>query len=224
MRPYLSKGIPALSIPSCDPLEIDQINLQQETGPINLNSRFQNVKIHGLSQFRIRAVRIDAEKAKFRLRLWFPELHMVADYSVKGKFLMVPMVGNGKSTGNFCKATFFNQFSFFFYLFFCICTADVDAIASLKAEPYTKNGHEYLRIKDIFAEFNIGHASVHLDSLFNGNQELSDTLNQFLNQNWKAVTAEIKPELEEFISNFLNETTSSLFNRYPYEQLLPSKQ
>ncbi|XP_063709108.1 protein takeout-like [Culicoides brevitarsis] len=201
LRPYLSNGIPALSIPSVDPLEIPKISLQQDSGPINLNSRFENIKIHGLSHFRIRAVRIDPEKAKFRLRLWFPELHMVADYYVKGKFLMVPMVGNGKSTGNF---------------------SDVDAIASLKAERFNRDGREFLRIKDIFAEFNIGHASVRLDSLFNGNQELSDTLNQFLNQNWKAVTAEIKPELEEFISNFLNETTSNLFNRYPYEQLLPS--
>lgn len=111
MRPYLSKGIPELSIPSCDPLEIDRINLKQDSGPINLNSRFENIKIHGLSQFRIRAVRIDAEKAKFRLRLWFPELHMVADYYVKGKFLMVPMVGNGKSTGNFCKGLLCIHFS-----------------------------------------------------------------------------------------------------------------
>lgn len=91
----------------------------------------------------------------------------------------------------------------------------------MKAERFNRNGQEYLRIKDIFAEFNIGHASVHLDSLFNGNQELSDTLNKFLNENWRAVTAEVKPELEEFISKFLNETTSSLFNRYPYAQLLP---
>lgn len=106
LRPYLSKGIKELSIPSCDPLEIDKISLEQDSGPINLNSRFENIKIHGLSQFRIRAVRIDAQKAKFRLRLWFPELHMVADYYVKGKFLMVPMVGNGKSTGNFCELDF----------------------------------------------------------------------------------------------------------------------
>uniref|UniRef100_A0A336MQ09 CSON004043 protein n=1 Tax=Culicoides sonorensis TaxID=179676 RepID=A0A336MQ09_CULSO len=202
LRPYLSNGIPELSIPSVDPLEIDQINLEQDSGPINLNSRFDNIKMYGLSEFRIRAVRVDAEKAKFRLRLWFPELHMVADYYVKGKFLMVPMVGNGKSTGNF---------------------SDVDAIASLKAERFTRNGREYLKVKDIFAEFNIGHASVHLDSLFNGNQELSDTLNKFLNENWRAVTAEIKPELEDFISNLLNETTTTLFDRYPYEQLLPSK-
>lgn len=90
-------------MPSCEPLEIDSLALNQDTGPIHLKSKFENVKIYGLSQFRIRAVRIDAEKAKFRLRLWFPDLRMESDYHVKGKFLMVPMEGKGKSTGNFCK-------------------------------------------------------------------------------------------------------------------------
>lgn len=107
MRPYLSKGIPELTIPSCDPLEIKQISLHQDSGPININSQFENVKIYGLSTFRIRAVRIDVEKGKFRLRLWFPDLHMTADYYVKGKFLMVPMIGNGKATGNFSKYCIF---------------------------------------------------------------------------------------------------------------------
>lgn len=62
---------------------------------------------------------------------------------------------------------------------------------------------------------------MHLDQLINGNSELSDALNKFLNDNWRAVTAEIKPELEEFISKFLNETTNSLFDRYPCDQLFP---
>lgn len=96
-------GIPELAVPSCEPLTIDTLKLHQDNGPIHIKSKFENVKIYGLSQFRVRAVRIDAEKAKFRLRLWFPELHMESDYHVKGKFLMLPLEGRGTAIGNFCK-------------------------------------------------------------------------------------------------------------------------
>lgn len=192
-------GIPELGVPACEPLEINSLALNQASGPIHIKSNFKNVKLYGLSDFKIRAVRINVDKAKFRLRLWFPELYMNSDYHVKGKFLMVPLEGRGKAFGNF---------------------SDIDAVVSLKSDRILQGDKEFLKVKDIFAEFNIGYASIKLDNLFNNNQELTETLNSFLNENWQSMTSEVKPELEKFISKFLNESTCTLFEKYPYNQLI----
>jgi len=46
-----------------------------------------------------------------------------------------------------------------------------------------KNNEEYLKIKDMFVEFNIGGASVHLDDLFNGDPELGKNVFLYLQIN-----------------------------------------
>lgn len=46
-------------------------------------------------------------------------------------------------------------------------------------------------------------------------------MNTFLNENWKSVTAEIRPSIEESISDMLKEIANRLFEAYPINKLLP---
>lgn len=47
--------------------------------------------------------RIDPNKNKFRLKLWFSKLDMTGEYHIHGKILMMPLVGHGNCSGNFSK-------------------------------------------------------------------------------------------------------------------------
>lgn len=84
-----------------------------------------------------------------------------------------------------------------------------------------RNGTDYLNAEDIDVDFNIGNASVHLDNLFGGDEELGTVMNRFLNENWREITAEIRPALSSSIANILREIARRLYEIYPIQQILP---
>lgn len=91
----------------------------------------------------------------------------------------------------------------------------------MKADVVQINGKDHYKVYDIFVEFNIGGASVFLSNLFNGDEELGTTMNKFLNDYWKEVTAEMRPSLSKSIENILRAVTGRVFETYPLEQILP---
>lgn len=76
-------------------------------------------------------------------------------------------------------------------------------------------------MKDLFVEFNIGNASIHLDNLFNGDAELGATMNKFLNEHWRLIAGEMRPALEDAIGDLLFQVADKLFSKYPIRVLLP---
>lgn len=99
--------------------------------------------------------------------------------------------------------------------------ADVDATLTMTMN----NGSEVAHGKggkfgNIKVEFNIGNASVHLDNLFGGDHELGSMMNKFLNENWKEITAEIRPALGESIESILYGIANQLNEMYDLEKLL----
>lgn len=110
------------------------------------------------------------------------------------------------------------HFMLFFFFFFA---ADIDATVSMTADVVQNAGKDHYKINDIGVEFNIGGASVQLTNLFNGDEELGAAMNKFLNENWREVTAEIRPALAKAIEDILRAITSRLFDIYPLEEILP---
>lgn len=92
----------------------------------------------------------------------------------------------------------------------------------MKNSVVQRNGTEYLNAEDIDVDFNIGNASVHLDNLFGGDEELGTVMNRFLNENWREITAEIRPALSSSIANILREIARRLYEIYPIQQILPA--
>lgn len=145
-------------------------------------------------------VRADVESDKFRMKIWFPELVMRATYEIHGQLLMMPINGAGKAFGNF---------------------SDIDASLSLKLKRVERNGSDHYKVDFIFINFNIGAAKVQLDNLFN-DPELSKSTNVFINENWRMVTAELRPTLEKTISSILLEVADKFFEAYPIDKLMVS--
>lgn len=57
--------------------------------------------------------------------------------------------------------------------------ADIEATAIMQGERFSKRGKTYFNVKDFLVDFSIGHASVRLDNLFNGDQQLGKFKNIF---------------------------------------------
>lgn len=81
--------------------------------------------------------------------------------------------------------------------------------------------NKHLRVSDLFVDFNVGNADVQLDDLFNGDTELGEAMNHFLNENWRSVAAEMRPALEDAISRILHGMTDRFFEAYTMDQLFP---
>lgn len=127
---------------------------------------------------------------------------MKSDYSIVGKILMIPVSGRGKFTGNY---------------------TDIDTIVMIQGEQYTKSqtNKKHFRVVEFYVDFEIGNSSIHLENLFNGDKTLADAMNIFLNENWKIVTAEIKPVLENTISKLFKNFVNKIYDKYPLDILLP---
>lgn len=109
------------------------------------------------------------------------------------------------------------------FLLFFSTVADVDATLTMQMNKASGAEHgSNNRLGDIKVEFNIGGASVHLDNLFGGDPELGGLMNKFINQNWREITAEVRPALGESIERILYGIANQLNEMYGLEKLLDS--
>lgn len=197
LKPYLKGGIPALDVPPLDPLFVPFVNISQ-AGGVQINASFENITINGADRFRLRSVRVDTSTDKIRMKIWFPSLELRAIYELRGQLLMMPIHGRGGCYGNF---------------------SDIDGELRMKLSRFDKKGKQHFKVEFIQIDFTIGGATVDLDNLFNGDPTLSQTMNQFINENWRLVTAEIRPTLETTIASILMETADKFFDAYSISKL-----
>ncbi|KAI5693598.1 hypothetical protein M8J76_014354 [Diaphorina citri] len=200
LRTYLANGIPQLGLPPCEPLVIPELIMNQGSGAVNVQSIYRNITIFGPSAYLVKAVRLDLDKKRIRVKIELPRLQLNADYVINGRILMMPISGVGKSEGNY---------------------TDIAASLILQAEPFQAGGREHLHISQVFTDFSIGHASLYLSGLFDGDLELGRAMNEFLNENWRNVAAEMKPILEETIAELFRKYANVIFHKYSVDQLFP---
>ncbi|XP_066247839.1 protein takeout-like [Euwallacea similis] len=200
LRPLMAKGIPEFGIPSCEPLIIPQIVLDQGRGPVSIKSTYRNIEVFGPTKFFIKNAKIDIDKNRCKFKLFLPELTVKTNYTMSGKILMMPIVGSGLSFGNY---------------------TDIDAVVTMKANRIEKDGEQFFNIAECVIDFDIRDARLRFENLFNGNEELGDAINLFLNDNWKTVADEIKPVLEDRLAEIFKRFSNKIFHKYPIKTLFP---
>lgn len=100
-------------------------------------------------------------------------------------------------------------------------SADVDASVSMKhTKNESKNQPRKWAVDDVNVEFNIGSASIKLDNLFNGDLELGTMMNKFLNDNWREITAEIRPAIQQSIGQIILAIASGLHEMYSLDEFI----
>ena len=203
LKPYLKNGIKELQVPPCEPLHIKNIDIDQSSGPIYVHAKYKNISIFGGTNTVPKSIKLDFDKNRMRLKLYIPRLEMITNYNLDGKIMMLPIAGNGVGHGNF---------------------TDIDAIITLQMERYRNQDTRLIhqKVDDIYVDFEIGRATVHLENLFDGDATMSSAMNLFLNDNWRTVVAEIKPKLEETIGELIKNFMNNIFSVFPEDSLLPA--
>ncbi|XP_069702792.1 protein takeout-like [Periplaneta americana] len=192
----MKEGIPELGLMPLDPLVISNIKVEEGVGrPVTMSLNLKNATLHGLGNIDLSAVRADLDNRKLEFEASVPETHIDADYTMNGRFLVLPMNGEGKCSLNLTQ---------------------YNTTVKLHAEPLTKDDEVYWDV----TEFDVHVESLQLfqvrfENLFNGNKTLGDNTNRVLNENWKEFFEELRPTLHDTFGGLFKKLCNVIFHKVP---------
>lgn len=79
----------------------------------------------------------------------------------------------------------------------------------------------YVDYYKIDFEFNPAKMSLNFENLFDGDKTLGKSVNEFINENWREILAELKPSYEQVFSTVFKDTVHRVFSRIPVKNILP---
>lgn len=107
-------------------------------------------------------------------------------------------------------------------MFFFVSLENAELIEEWITDVVVKDGKEYLNIKEIKLDMKVVKLISHLRST-NNNKEINDVINKVMNDNWKEIFHEMKPDLEKTISDVILALIKPIFDEIPYEELFLPK-
>ncbi|XP_060809378.1 protein takeout-like [Amyelois transitella] len=189
--PKLATGLPEYGIPPSEPLVVPSLSIQQSTGPITVWSSYTDVTVRGPSTMKIKDVKVHSDEHKVVAKIYIPELRMKGNYDLSGNLMMLPIKGDGKFSAKY---------------------GDIDAVVTINLGRTPRhNGVDALSCEDLHVKFHLGYASMQLQNLFGGDDELGNTMNAFLNENWQKLAEELKTPMEEALRDFFKPLADHAF-------------
>ncbi|KAI5694042.1 hypothetical protein M8J75_009929 [Diaphorina citri] len=151
MFPFLAKGIPEIGMDPFEPLHIDYVGIKKGQGPVTLAGSFKNLIIHGPSNTTAVYTRFDLKRNKLDIGLFIPTIKVDATYDLKGKLLLLPLVGVGHAK---------------------LHLKNVSTNVATDIYFPKMAGEEVMVASSMKVNFSLTHMRVYLDNLFNGNKVL----------------------------------------------------
>ncbi|CAI6350439.1 unnamed protein product [Macrosiphum euphorbiae] len=202
IRPYISKGIPEMHILPLDPVTVPSVTLKQDSaGSVNFVALFTDLKGYGAKNFQMQTIKASFKNQSLEIDLNLPLFRIESRYEVNGKILILPIKGNGKFVGN-------------------VTNAEAKIKFDLKIVK-KKNNKNFIEIKPKKITLELGAVKLHFSNLFNGNKQLGDQTNRFINNNWKDLMKEIRPLLEDTVVTLVMGILKPVFETFSIDDLFP---
>ncbi|XP_017780964.1 PREDICTED: protein takeout-like [Nicrophorus vespilloides] len=193
IKPKLRGGIPELDVPAMEPLHLDAIRLRR-----GVQSNITDLKVFGASSFQILELKAHIPSNTFTFKLKIPRLEFGGKYELNMNLLFITLQGNGPIYGNF---------------------TDYAVDVFMKGNKIMQNGEEYLKFDKMKLNVRLGAAQLRLENLFNGDKFLGDATNAIVNDNIDIFINEIKPSLENALSEKLTDIANRITLRFTYKEL-----
>ncbi|XP_052737320.1 protein takeout-like [Bicyclus anynana] len=198
--PQLATGLPEYDIPPCEPLLVPSLAVQKTAGPVSITSSFSDVTVRGPSHMKVKHVDVVSKNHSLVATLHIPELRVKGDYSLKGQLLMLPIEGSGKFSAKY---------------------GDIDAIVTIVLGRTPRdNAADALACQSLDVKFHIGTATMELNNLFGGDDDLGNAMNKFLNENWENLVSELQTPMEEALRDFLKPLADHAFGTLDADDIL----
>ncbi|XP_076231190.1 take-out-like carrier protein [Calliopsis andreniformis] len=197
----LSGGLKNFKILPIEPLAVDSVKIGESQGSVALRQEYRNIKLHGLTKhLEVKNYHIDWDKCLLSSDSLNPQVDFVADYTIDGKVLLLPVRGSGKSN---------------------ITMYDLKTHNDIYCEKYQKNGETYLRIKKYVVKFSPKRVTLQFDNLFDGDSLLGEQMNRFINENSDLLFKELQAPYEETFGLVFTKISNDIFSRVPLNKVFP---
>ncbi|KAK9892733.1 hypothetical protein WA026_021924 [Henosepilachna vigintioctopunctata] len=195
---HLKSGAPDLTIASLEPLLIPSLTIGAGTGPVNVDQRFNDIKLHGLTGSKVLTGSADLENNVMFAQSITPVLRLEANYEMNGRILLLPIQGTG-----LCNITLINT-----------------AINhTLHTEMIQKKKKDFLNIKEYTVTLRPEKVIFHFDNLFNGDKRLGDEINRVMNENQEEVFADVRSGYERSFGLIFQDLANRVFSRVVIKDL-----
>lgn len=195
-----SKGFPDLGVPAMDPAKIPALAIDR-TGALAMSLSFSNSTHQGLGSTVVKSARVDPVAHVYNFSVVIPKYAVDGIYDVNGRVILLPITGHGKANITF---------------------TDIETEWSFTGQKATKDGQDYLKLTKLETSIHPDspkNVQVHFDGLFGGNKILGDTMNDFLNQNWKEIVKQLKPGVQASFDRRLLPVAQRFMENFPLKQL-----
>lgn len=109
-----------MQIPKWEPLVIPKAEL--DTGKA-FKATFENLKVYHAIDFQMKDLKVAIDENSIDLKIFFPKIKLVADYTMVGRILILELNGKGEGIGNLSKflishLNYVSLFNYYTLLFF----------------------------------------------------------------------------------------------------------
>ncbi|KAE8747378.1 hypothetical protein FOCC_FOCC005845 [Frankliniella occidentalis] len=195
-----AKGIPELNVPKLDPAVVPKLALERD-GALTMNLELVNSTHHGLSGVKVKTASVDPHKNVYNFTVLIPHYVVAGQYDISGRVILLPITGHGSANITFI---------------------DTEGSWTFQGEREIRDGESFLKLTSL--KTYISHDSpknvrIHFDGLFGGNKVLGDTMNHFMNENWKEITKQLKPSVQASFDRRLLPVAQRFLANFPLKQL-----
>lgn len=166
----------------------------------NLKSSFKDVIITGLTTSRVTKLMTDFEKFRMKSEIFTERLDLTGNYELDGQIIFLPITGEGHANISMHQMT-----------------SQHDMRGEYFVNP--EDGETYVNITNYRIKFKPKYVTFDFENLFNGDKVLGDTMNQFMNQNWKAVFNGLIPEYAKFFGSKFISVANNVFQKVPLKNI-----
>ena len=144
----------------------------------------------------------------------FAEITKKCHYQLNGRVLLLPIRGEGDSTIVLSK---FRYKWLLLVLLRYLFLGNMKISGFLPYQEVKRSGKTYLSFDSHNVTFDVGSVYFHFDNLFNGDRGLGDSLNKVLNDNWKQVFDDVKPNYSKVMDDIIQSLLNQFFGRVSLE-------
>ncbi|CAH0548739.1 unnamed protein product [Brassicogethes aeneus] len=189
----LKEGSTQLGLHPFEPLSIPQLIIGQGTGAVNVEQRFSDAKLYGLTGSLVQAGSVDFEKEVILAKSVTPNLQLIGTYDMNGKILLLPLVGTGP---------------------FNVTLVNTKINHTITGQAYEKKGKKYWKFVNYTVTLRPERVYFRFDNLYNGsNPQLGENVNQVLNDNWDEVFTDVRPGYEASFGQIFQDLANRVFSR-----------
>lgn len=191
-------------MPPIDPYRIKSSFAEHSGGNANfhLSSTLKEVDLFGISSANVTrtATKFANNKLVMKAEVKVKHMELSGDYTMVGQILVLPIKGNGKTN---------------------VTLEDVTARIELKADYIERGGETYMNITTFKFKLTPKFAHFYFENVFKGDPVLTNTINNFMNENSELVFNTLFPGYEAKWSENFKAIGNKIFNNVPMKIIFP---